>query len=78
MNTKSPLEIRALADRILVDAVGISTAHTEWYVQHMFYTPDNHKKGALEELKKAVEKARSDIERLAKMIGNEQDQESDK
>lgn len=68
------LEVRALADRILVDAVGISTAHTEWYVQHMLYTQDNRKEKALEELKSAVEKARSDIERLSRMIGDEDEQ----
>lgn len=72
MSIVSPLEVRALADRILVDAVGISTAHTEWYVQHMLYTPDNQKEKAFEELKKAVEKAQLDIDRLVTIIGVEQ------
>ena len=78
MKSLSPLEIRALADRILVDAVGISTAHTEFDVQHIFNSPSSQEEKAFEELQSAVEKARSDIERLAKMIGNEQDQEGDK
>lgn len=72
MNIIPPLEIRSLVDRILVDAVAMSTANTEWYIQHVFYTPDNHKGKAFEELKKAVEKAQLDIDRLVTIIGVEQ------
>ena len=72
MDIIPPLEIRTLIDRILVDAVSMSTANTEWYMQHVFYTPDNHKGKAFEELKKAVEKMRLDIDRLAAVVGVEQ------